>query len=69
MTLKGTFFNAETGLAEDRELTAEELAVLDANAEYAKEKAAADKAKADAKKAVLAKLGLSEQELNALIGQ
>lgn len=68
MTTNGTFFDAATGITEDRPLNPEELAVLEANAGYAKEKAAADKAKADAKKAALAKLGLTEQELNALIG-
>jgi len=68
MTTKGTFFDAATGITEERELTADELALLEANAEYAKQKEAEDKAKAKAKKAALAKLGLTEEELNLLIG-
>jgi hypothetical protein len=67
MTTKGTFFDAATGITEDRELTAEELALLEANAEYAKQKTATDKAKADAKKVVLAKLGLTANEVAALL--
>lgn len=56
----------------DRDMTeAEETAYLAWQAEkqaIIAEKAAADKAKAIAKKAALAKLGLTEEELNALLG-
>jgi hypothetical protein len=67
MTINGTFFDAATGITEDRPLNAQELAVLEINAEYAKEKATADKVKSDAKKAVLAKLGLTADEVAALL--
>ncbi len=67
MTITGTFYDAATGISEQRPLNADELAVLETNAEYAKEKAAEDKAKAEAKKAVLAKLGLTADEVAALL--
>jgi hypothetical protein len=67
VTTIGTFYDAATGISEQRPLNADELAVLEINAEYAKEKAAEEKAKAEAKKAVLAKLGLTADEVAALL--
>lgn len=67
MTTMGYFVDASTGEAVERKLNKEELDLLKTNQEYAAEKALADQAKADAKKAVLAKLGLTAEEANALL--
>jgi hypothetical protein len=67
MTTIGHFVDASTGEAVERKLNKEELDLLQINQAYAAEKAAEDKAKADAKKAVLAKLGLTADEVAALL--
>jgi hypothetical protein len=67
MTTMGHFVDASTGETIERKLNKEELDLLKTNQEYAAEKAIEDKAKADAKKAVLAKLGLTADEVTALL--
>lgn len=62
-------FDAETGITTEVELTAEEIEIREAEeAEYQAAKAAAEAAKAAEKAAVLEKLGLTEEELRAVIG-
>jgi hypothetical protein len=67
MTIIGHFVDASTGETIERNLNKEELDLLKTNQEYAAEKAAEDKAKAEAKKAVLAKLGLTADEVALLL--
>jgi hypothetical protein len=74
MTLKKAIINCETGEVQEIDLTAEEIAQIEKNAEmFAIEKAereAAEQAKAEAKASALAKLealGLTEEEAAALI--
>ena len=63
--------NCETGVVEEIELTAEEIADrAKAQAEFEAQQAAAEaeaKAKAEAKAALLAKLGLTEDEAKLLL--
>ena len=68
MTINGTFYDASTGITENRLLTDDELAVLETNAKYTKEKAKAEATKAQAKAALLAKLGITADEAALLLG-
>lgn len=69
MIIKEKIVNLETGEETiiDRELTVEEIATIEANqAKYEAEKAAAE-AREAARKAVLEKLGLSAEDIEALL--
>lgn len=59
--------NAETGEILERELTAEELKQYKADQDKAKADAAAAKKLEDAKAALLAKLGITQEEANLLL--
>jgi FMN-dependent NADH-azoreductase len=56
-----------TGEQEVRDMTAEEVANIEANVIAAAEKQAAKEAQAEAKAAVLEKLGLTAEEVAALL--
>ena len=60
--------NTETGEVIERELNAEELAQLDADKAEAEAQATAQATKAALRQATLDKLGLSADEIAALLG-
>jgi hypothetical protein len=68
MTTNGIFFDAATGITENRLLNSDELALLALNAGYAQELADKASAKATAKKALLDKLGITADEAALLLG-
>jgi predicted DNA-binding transcriptional regulator YafY len=59
--------DTETGEIIDREMTADEISALEASAQALADLEAATAAKAAAKQAVLNKLGLTAEELAALL--
>jgi len=59
--------NAETGEIIEREMNAQELKQFEKDGKAANDKAAADAAKAADKAALLAKLGISEDEAKLLL--
>lgn len=63
-----TIHNAETGEIVERELNAEELADYNARKAAAEAERLEIESKAELKKAVLAKLGLTADEVSALLG-
>lgn len=65
--MKIGIYNHETGEQEVRDMTPEEVAEIEADALAAAEKKAAKEAQAAAKAAVLEKLGLTEEEVTALL--
>lgn len=65
--MKIGIYNHETGEQEVRNMTAEELAELKANAAVAKEKQAAKEAEAVAKAALLERLGITADEAKLLL--
>lgn len=66
--LMGTFHNVETGEVEVRELTADEIAFVEAQeAEQAKQEVEIA-ARAVKKAALLSKLGITEDEAKLLLG-
>lgn len=62
-----TVHNVETGEIVERELSAEELKQYKADQDKAKVDAAAAKKLEDAKAALLAKLGITQEEANLLL--
>jgi hypothetical protein len=65
--MKIGIYNHETGEQEVRDMTPEEVANIEADALAATEKQAAKEAQAKAKVAVLEKLGLTAEEVAALL--
>jgi hypothetical protein len=65
--MKIGIYNHETGEQEVRDMTPEEVADIEADAVAAAEKRAAKEAQAEAKAAVLEKLGLTAEEVAALL--
>jgi hypothetical protein len=65
--MKIGIYNHETGEQEVRDMTPEEIADIEADAVAAAEKRAAKAAQAEAKAAVLEKLGLTAEEVAALL--
>jgi len=65
---KITFHNVETGQIETRDMNAQELLQFNADVENAKLEAAAEAQKAADKAALLAKLGITEDEARLLLG-
>jgi hypothetical protein len=65
--MKIGIYNNETGEQEVRDMTPEEVADIEADAVAAAEKKAAKEAQAAARAAVLEKLGLTEEEVTALL--
>jgi hypothetical protein len=63
-----TIHNAETGKIIEREMTKTEADQLAADKELSKAKATAEATKAAEKAALLAKLGITEQEAALLLG-
>jgi hypothetical protein len=64
---KITFHNVETGQIETREMNTEELLQFNADVENAKLEATAEAQKAADKAALLAKLGISNDEAKLLL--
>jgi hypothetical protein len=65
--MKIGIYNHETGEQEVRDMTPDEVAAIEADAAAAPDKEAAQEAKAAAKLAVLEKLGLTADEVAALL--
>ncbi len=66
--MKIGIYNHEIGKQEVRNMTSEEVAAIEADAAAAAEKKAAKEAQAATKLAVLEKLGLTAEEVTALLG-
>jgi hypothetical protein len=66
-TPKIAILNAETGEVEIRDFTVEELAQIEADKEIINSEAEAEAAKAAEKAALLAKLGITEDEAKLLL--
>ena len=60
--------NAATGEIIEREMTAEEVAILEASRAQAQAQAEAEKAKEAARQALLDKLGITADEAKLLLG-
>jgi hypothetical protein len=65
--MKIGIYNHETGEQEVRDMTPEEVAAIEADAAAAPDKEAVAEAKETAKAAVLEKLGLTAEEVAALL--
>lgn len=66
--ITGTFHNVETGQVEVRELTVDELEDFDAQSAEQERIKAEEAAATAAKSALLAKLGITEDEAKLLLG-